>query len=153
MTAVVAAPLLATVFAAPANAAPEDVTASATVEGKNITVTVVNGSPYNLGCEITSMRDAEPRFQYSTHGSVDPYSTEDIVVFDVATSDYKVHWRCFTVETDEQWGTWVLGAQPTADPIPLTVGNALTGSLEMLGSLDLWGSLDGDGSVGAILGS
>ncbi|WP_157109622.1 hypothetical protein [Rhodococcus sp. WMMA185] len=156
VTAVVAAPLLATLFAAPANAAPEDVTVSAAVEGKNITVSVVNDSPYNLSCDWTAKRDTEPRYQYGTQDWVFPDSTEDFAVFNVATGDYKVHWSCVTVETEERWGTWAVSTQPTADPIPLTVGNALTGSLDALGSLDLWGSLDAFGSLGSaglLLGS
>ncbi|MEV0948514.1 hypothetical protein [Rhodococcus sp. NPDC049939] len=54
VTAVLAAPLVAAVFAAPANAAPEDAAFSTLVEGNEITINVVNNTQFKLACAFSA---------------------------------------------------------------------------------------------------
>lgn len=138
MTAVIAAPLLATTFAAPATAAPEDVTLSATIYDKTlIIVTFTNNTPYMLSCDWVATGNTEPLpfFEYKSHRTVlaNNSSWDDV---EVGPGDYQIDWLCAPTNGGwgKEWGTEKLSSRVTADPTTITVGRA-AGSLGSLGSI------------------
>ncbi|RVW00429.1 hypothetical protein [Rhodococcus spongiicola] len=151
-TAALAAPLLAAVFAAPANAAPGEVNLSAEVQGNDVWVTISNDNQLPVLCnwEVTN-GDPEAFFAPILLRLVEP-GGEDRVGLTLEDGNYHVTWNCTNLF--EEWGTTVENGPATAAPFPFTIpastddGNddsADTGSLGSLGSAS--------GSLGSTSGS
>ncbi|AOW92174.1 hypothetical protein BFN03_04165 [Rhodococcus sp. WMMA185] len=127
-TAVLTAPLLAAVFAAPASADPSDVTLSTSVDGNDVTVSIVNNTQFQLTCNWTAASETSPQNQYTDGGLVG----ENGKVFDaqtVADGSYLVNWVCDKMfAPEEQWGTPDFADSPTTEPEEFTVGQQHGGS-------------------------
>ncbi|MEV0945966.1 hypothetical protein [Rhodococcus sp. NPDC049939] len=156
VTAVLAAPLVAAVFAAPANAAPGDVALSTSVEGNSLTVSIVNHTQNQLTCAWTAVSDTSPQNEYTDFGLV---GTEGRVFNAQTVEDgsYTVNWVCDQMFGDEHWGTDGFADPPTADVEHFTVGqqHGESGSLgssdngDNSGILGSFGSLGSSGSLGS----
>ncbi|WP_139277649.1 hypothetical protein [Rhodococcus marinonascens] len=133
-TAVLAAPLLAAVFAAPASAAPHDVTLSAAVEGSDFTVTIVNDSPNQVECDWFAMSSTSSTDELTSGGFVRSDADADCTKRNVADGNCEVTWSCADRDGG-QWGTDGLSDPATAQPFKFTVGEQQGGS-GSLGSLD-----------------
>ncbi|WP_164874042.1 hypothetical protein [Rhodococcus spongiicola] len=155
VTAALAAPLLAVAFAAPANAAAEDVNLTADVQGNDVWVTITNDNPSLIGCEWLAWAgdDVDDEPQVLVRTLVLPLGGESRTAADLPDGDYKISWWCTTIPaSDEEWGTGDIGGGgDTADPTPVTTPVPVddegtdTGSLGSLGSSES-GSL---GSLGS----
>ncbi|MEV0945969.1 hypothetical protein [Rhodococcus sp. NPDC049939] len=150
VTAVLAAPLFAAVFAAPASAGEHDdnVTLSAVAEGSDVTVTIENNHNRDVRCDWTATNEAEPdnSFTGEPNKKVKKNKSEEFVEQGVADGSYVVTWECHQGEL--RWGTDGWSDPATAEPVEFTVGDGGgtgTGSLGSLGNL--FGSLD-FGSLG-----
>ncbi|RVW05464.1 hypothetical protein [Rhodococcus xishaensis] len=144
-----AAPLLAAVFAAPANAAPDDVTLAAEVEGNDVWVTLTNNSQGEIVCQWnernTTNPSAEPNVFVTTQIQ---RGYERRIGATFVDGDYQIWWTCSHPDTSETWGTGETGRK-TAEPFPFTTSGSTDddstgpGSLEdFLGTLGL-GGLEG----------
>ncbi|MEV0945967.1 hypothetical protein [Rhodococcus sp. NPDC049939] len=136
-TAVLAAPLVAAVFAAPANAAPGDVRLSTGLQGNNFTFTFFNDSPNQVECDWF-VDSATTQRTFS--GVVRAESQSEYTLGGVADGDYQVTWFC-TDTSGNQWGTDGLSNPPTASPETFTVGE-LPGNPGNPGGPGGMGSLD-----------
>ncbi|AOW91922.1 hypothetical protein BFN03_02325 [Rhodococcus sp. WMMA185] len=110
-SALLAAPLLAAVFAAPAQAAPEDVTLSATTEGKDMIVTITNNSESKIDCRAST---APPISGHSGDlmfldviMDVEPGSVDSARVTAEVRGDHTIDWSCEASDGGERWGTFV----------------------------------------------
>ncbi|RVW00254.1 hypothetical protein EGT50_16725 [Rhodococcus xishaensis] len=148
-----AAPLLAAVFAAPANAAPEDVTLSADVTGNDVLVTVANESRLPILCYWEVADDANPAdFIPPIVLTIVEPGGEDRTRAGYDEGNYHISWGCTNLL--ESWGTGEFGRKtvesfPFTTPVRTGDGTA-SGSL---GSLDS-GSLEsvdfGSGDSGSV---
>ncbi|MEV0947240.1 hypothetical protein [Rhodococcus sp. NPDC049939] len=119
-TAALAAPLLALAFAAPANAAPEDVTLTAEIEGNYVKAAITNNSPVEILCEWATRPDEGP-IVTSPGGRIYPGEVRSYTGWTVPDGSYTVSWWCRTVDASEFWGTGDFGFDvKTAEPIPFT---------------------------------
>ncbi|RVW04784.1 hypothetical protein [Rhodococcus spongiicola] len=133
-----AAPLVAVAFAAPANAAPEDVTLSVYVRGNFVEVAVTNNSRDLISCEWQVVTD-----DGRTPGSIitgyilpgDEYRTQRYL----GGGSYETSWGCMSWDRPEVWGTEdFLHDDKTAEPIRFTTPVGPFGSID----------LEGDGFLG-----
>ncbi|RVW06238.1 hypothetical protein EF834_01930 [Rhodococcus spongiicola] len=107
-----AAPLLATVFAAPASAAPEDVTLTAEVQGNDVAFTLTNNSdsPHVVLCSVYIAPAATP--SNAVFGEIRSPSagSEERFTATVDDGSYQIEWYCRELTGDpndpeESWGT------------------------------------------------
>ncbi|WP_127944946.1 hypothetical protein [Rhodococcus spongiicola] len=147
VTAAFAAPLLAAVFAAPANAAADDVTLTADVQGNDVEVTIANDSPGPIVCSWFPTNDDpdDPTLLVAT--LVEP-GGEDRTAAAFDDGSHQISWWCASLLGPEFWGTGELLPTATADPFPFTtpVSAADDGAGSGSGSL---GSAD-SGSLGSL---
>ncbi|RVW06205.1 hypothetical protein [Rhodococcus spongiicola] len=139
--AALAAPLLAAVFAAPANAAPEDVTLTAEFQGSDVEVRITNNSSQEIVC-LWQVANDDP----SAPG---PFVSRDHLIDrggeyrSTATFDdgsYELSWSCLgTTRPVGEWGTGNLSPTETAEPIQFTTPASTDGG----GTDD--GGITGDG--------
>ncbi|RVW05466.1 hypothetical protein [Rhodococcus xishaensis] len=141
--AALAAPLLAAVFAAPANAGVKDVTLSAKVQGNDVEVIITNDSQRTIVCHWTAAEDRI--FGESYRAFFQRVESDEVYRFPVTVADgsYSINWNCVTPLGGETWGsTWDTGRK-TADPFlftaPADTDDEGTGS----GSLGSLGSTSG----------
>ncbi|WP_139277741.1 hypothetical protein [Rhodococcus marinonascens] len=132
ITAVVAAPLLATVFAAPAQAAPEDVTLSATTEGKDMIVTITNNSESKIECTTYTSRPISGNlgsFMFrDVIMDVEPGSADSVRVTAKVRGEHTIDWSCDASDGGERWGTFV----GTAEPFEITFEDRTFGSVNVI---------------------
>ncbi|MBY4130125.1 hypothetical protein HQO83_17150 [Rhodococcus fascians] len=149
ISAAAVAPLLLAV-AAPASAAPGDVTYSATTAGTTITSTLTNNSDREVGCEIVGLD--EPYTPGTIYEGVEDFVFIGAAVVpageSVTVSEYEagsppsltvrqtvyIEWGCVTLiesgeESDEVWGTPIVALvepggpySPTAVTTTVVVG-------------------------------
>ncbi|WP_072687243.1 hypothetical protein [Rhodococcus marinonascens] len=127
-TAVLAAPLLAAVFAAPASVDEHDdlVTLTAVADGSDVTITITNGHDMNVDCTWTAVNAADDTADLEGEGTVrDEDVTLAFTETGVADGSYTVTWACDREGTE--WGTE--GENATALAPEFTIGTvAGTGS-------------------------
>ncbi|WP_238422550.1 hypothetical protein [Gordonia sp. 'Campus'] len=146
-----AAAIAGAALAPAASAAPTDVTASPTVSGNTVSLTVTNNAAKRIGCEIFGVRagDAPSQvvFGYQTPEElgalISPGSSKSVPLrisqgtppaptgsTTIPDGTYDVYWGCTTItlppgtRANEQfWGTNppLTAMTPTADPIRVTV--------------------------------
>ena len=128
--------------AGPAQAAPGDVTATASVSGTTVTVTVHNGTSREINCEEIGFTDPEVPDQetpelpwFGNHGQLKPVlpgADGHEVSTEVTPGRYHVYWVCGVDDGSEMWGTSPVpesyGGTGTAAPIPVVVGQLCFGS-------------------------
>ncbi|WP_127945194.1 hypothetical protein [Rhodococcus spongiicola] len=154
-TTVLAAPLLATVFAAPASAAPEDVTLTAEFHGNDVEVTFTNDSSEVVRCQWDVRNDGEGWGRGYSLVNVDPGGEHrPMDTFD--DGSYQLDWLCYNPDSGEQWGTE--GRIQTAESILFTLpfvpdDDADDGSLGDLNPGILVGILGALGAGSLALGS
>ncbi|MEV0947197.1 hypothetical protein [Rhodococcus sp. NPDC049939] len=145
-TAALAAPLLAAVFAAPANAAPEDVTLAAEVQGNNVDFTLTNNSQQRLSCSVNVAPAATPWNAVWDHNPLPSPGSDDRFTATLDDGSYQVDWFCHDSDISESWGTGNIGNfTKTAEPIfftaPVVPDDGGTGDGDT-------GDGDGDGGTG-----
>ncbi|RVW06206.1 hypothetical protein [Rhodococcus spongiicola] len=131
-SALLAAPLLAAVFAAPAQAAPEDVTLSATTEGKDMIVTITNNSESKIDCRTYTSpmisavsADLGP---VDVSMEVDPGSADSARVTAKVRGEHTIDWLCDASDGSEYWGTF----RGTAEPVEITFEDRTFGSVNLI---------------------
>ncbi|WP_127945085.1 hypothetical protein [Rhodococcus spongiicola] len=134
VTAALAAPVLAVAFAAPANAAPEDVALSVDVVGNDVEVIIANDSDGMIECAWA----ASSGLFGETHVRINVFVQPDAVYREpvtVADGRYDVIWNCESVPGVEAWGN--TSETGTADPLTFIAPPcSSSGSLDILGSMD-----------------
>jgi len=114
-----------------ASADPADVTASAAVEGSQVTVTYHNGSDASILCSGWGLLD--PRTPTSDNGPdfyteptfepVLPGQSLETIANDVPDGSYHFYWACMRPDVwTLEWGTIPMES-PTAEPLPVVVGS------------------------------
>ncbi|RVW02382.1 hypothetical protein [Rhodococcus spongiicola] len=138
--ALLAAPLVATAFAAPAQAAgtgslgssdsssQEAVSFSVAVEGNDVTASIVNNTDgeLGLGCSIWYVLDEEGAERELLARPIvapgDTFTSDPETIDEAGT--YVATWTCYSADTDERWGTEESdGVDATAEPVKFTVPN------------------------------
>ncbi|AOW92179.1 hypothetical protein BFN03_04190 [Rhodococcus sp. WMMA185] len=140
-TALLAAPLAAAMFAAPANATgssssdllgssggDELVTLKADVDGNDVTVSIVNGYDHRVKCSMTATNGTEEE-DFGGEAPAPRLATTPYTFEGVADGVYTAPWTCEA--SGGEGGPW-------AGELTITVGDADTGSL---GSADILGSV------------
>jgi hypothetical protein len=149
-TAVMGAVVLSLGFAGGASAAPGDVTASASVSGSTVSVTINNNLPAEIGCEIEGWRDPNmppigtggPFGEFNTGGSlvIQPNTPRTFTFPNIADGNFHIFYYCSNITTLEFVGGTsprVTAGMATGQPIPVTVPNNMPpcmGSSCMFGS-------------------
>lgn len=124
-----------------ANAAPSDVTATATAKGSTVVVSFNNSTKGRVYCGVVGLRSGVPAPAFSkglgaslTGGAPDPFAvspgTANVSFPGVGQGSYQVEWGCSGGTRSQWWGTprtSVQGAPATAQPIPVTVGGPQSG--------------------------
>ncbi|MEV0945614.1 hypothetical protein [Rhodococcus sp. NPDC049939] len=131
-SALLAAPLLAAVFAAPAQAAPEDVTLSATTEGKDLIVTITNNSESKISCFTStappiSGQSGDLMF-LDVSMDVEPGSTDSARVTAEVRGDHTLDWSCDASDGGERWGTFA----GTANAFEISFEDRTFGSVNLI---------------------
>ncbi|RVW04783.1 hypothetical protein [Rhodococcus spongiicola] len=134
-TAALATPLLATMFAAPANAGVKDVTLSVEVHGNDVEVIIINDSQRTITCKWMAESD---RIFGETYAAFFQYVESDEEYrypVTVADGTYTVNWNCTTPLAGETWGTtWETGRK-TAEPLVFTAPGSTDDDSTGFGSL------------------
>ncbi|RVW06239.1 hypothetical protein EF834_01935 [Rhodococcus spongiicola] len=149
-----AAPLLAVAFAAPASAAPEDVTVSAEVQGNDVQVTFTNNTEQPVFCNL-GIADAADRWDRVYDEYFVFFPDDDPFTVTVDDGSYQIDWFCDEIQGSESWGT----SRGTAEPIFFTLpfvpddGDTDDGSLGNLDPGALVGVLGALAAGSLVLGS
>ncbi|RVW05465.1 hypothetical protein EGT50_02435 [Rhodococcus xishaensis] len=146
-----AAPILAAVFAPPANAAPEDVTLSVDVRGNFVDVAITNNSSGMITCNWVATNDANPEIKNeSPHLNIHP-NRGWVITTVFIDGDYHLSWSCGDALSGETWGTGETGRE-TDQPHAFTAAFSPAGSLGSTGTGSL-GSLKYGGLASLEYGS
>ncbi|AOW92177.1 hypothetical protein BFN03_04180 [Rhodococcus sp. WMMA185] len=143
-TAILAAPLIAAVFAAPASAEEHDlVTLTADHDGTTVTVNIVNDHNKDVTCSWNAEHESAPENSFGiADEKVKKNKTETFTEENVAEGSYTLTWNCS--QRDNSWGT---GDDGTAAPTEFTIGDDNDG-----GGTGSWGSLS-DFDFGNLIGN
>ncbi|RVW03041.1 hypothetical protein EGT50_10050 [Rhodococcus xishaensis] len=147
-----AAPLLSVAFAAPANAAPEDVTLSVDVRGNFVEVAISNNSRDLISCDWQVVTDDGRTPGSTITGYILPDEEYRIQRY-LNEGNYVTSWGCMSWDSPEVWGTEeFLHDDKTAEPIRFTTPVGPFGSIDLeavLGNLDSVSiDLEGEGFLG-----